>query len=277
MKKKYAIVIATLEKDLKNIQSKNYEIVTTSEESVHLIRNSLSEFRNFIISNGFNSEEDEIDFFKNIKPKVVSKLIYYGKLFQIESKRPKGSAKTQKKYFENQISKCQEYFNENHLFYLYFKGGETYSDEQYFLRNNKNIRTQFDCSGSFIDDFFSTSLDSTYSKFIAYEMLIQYFHFEIDKLSSNNGISLSLNSGLTWTGRKISLIELTYALEGLGVINNGNTDIKEIARGMELLFNIDLGDYYRAFLEIKGRKLNNTKFIDTLKSNLLSRIENSDN
>ncbi|WP_417943625.1 RteC domain-containing protein [Flagellimonas abyssi] len=36
----------------------------------------------------FPSKEDEIYFFKHVKPQIFSKLIYYIKLFNIESKRP---------------------------------------------------------------------------------------------------------------------------------------------------------------------------------------------
>jgi hypothetical protein len=44
----------------------------------------------------------------------------------------------------------------------------------------------------------------------------------------------------------------------------------------EQIFNIDLGNYYHTFIEIRSRKSNSTKFIDKLKESLLKRIEESD-
>ena len=44
----------------------------------------------------------------------------------------------------------------------------------------------------------------------------------------------------------------------------------------ETMFNIQLGDYYRSFLEIRQRKIHLTKFIDRLKESLLKRMEESD-
>lgn len=275
MKKRYVKIINDLEKELKDIELKNTNNIDAFESCIALIQDYLNQLRNEFVSDGFTCDEDEIIFFKKIKPSLVSKFIYYAKLFQIESKRPKGGVDVQKGYFENEIQKTQKYFNKNHVFYQYFRGDETYFDTQYFLRKNKSIRIQFDCSGSYIDDQFSTSLDSTFAKFIGYELLIKYCQDEIQKLSIKSNLepgSAIVKSNLKWTSSKIALIELIYALDSLKAFNNGNADIKQIASGFETIFNIDLGDYYRAFLEIKMRKKNNTKFLDNLKRGLINRI-----
>ncbi len=84
------------------------------------------------------------------------------------------------------------------------------------------------------------------------------------------------NVKMTWTAPKVSLIELLYALHTEGVFNNGAADLKEIAEYFEHIFEIDLGQYRRAFLEIRARKNDKTKFISTLNEALLKRMENSD-
>jgi hypothetical protein len=53
------------------------------------------------------------------------------------------------------------------------------------------------------------------------------------------------------------------------VFNNGASDLKDIAEYFENTFNIDLGQYHRAFLEIRARKSDQTKFLNTLKENSL--------
>ena len=42
------------------------------------------------------------------------------------------------------------------------------------------------------------------------------------------------------------------------------------------MFNVSLGDYYRTFLEIRSRKINQTKFIDKLKESLTNKMLESD-
>ena len=155
-------------------------------------------------------------------------------------------------------------------------------DKEYFIRGKADIRLFPDSFSFFADGKFSTSHDSTISTILAYDMLIIYLKTEIDKLEYNNGMETVINpfqnqSKLFWTANKTDLIELIYALHSSGAINSGAADIKEIATACEHLFNINLGDYYRTYLEIRSRKTNQTKFLDKMKDTLLTRMENVSN
>lgn len=277
MKNKYEKIISDLEKKIKLFESRNTDTLKVTEFNLDAIEDYLKKTRELIISEEFHSEQDEIHFFKHIKPKIVSKFIFNLNVFNIESERPKGSLKGQKKYFEIELEKFEEYFNNHPIFYKYFRGGETCSDKQYFLRKNKSAKVHLDCLGSYLDTEFATSLDSTFAKFIGYELTIEYLKSELSKLSNNPlGPIIQVKSNLTWTGSKIGLIEMIYAMYESKVINYGQADIKELAVFFERSFNIDLGDYYRAYIEIKNRKTNITKFLDFLKENLLKRIVKSE-
>ena len=81
---------------------------------------------------------------------------------------------------------------------------------------------------------------------------------------------------LNWTGSKTDLIELIYGLHASGAINNGNVEIKDIAILFQEMLNIDLGNYYHSFVEMRTRKINQTKFIDKLKTNLNQYIQSLD-
>lgn len=280
MKKEYAKIIGDLEKDLKKIDLTNSDAIIKAEKSIFVINASLKELRKIVTAIPFNSKQDEIEFFKKMKPEIVSKLMYFKSIFDIERKRPKGSVKKQKKYFDAEIQKFQDYFNNNHVFYQYFKGGETYSDKQYFLRKNKSIRIHIDCFGSYMDDDFSVNLDTTFAKFMGYKLAIKYFQNEIEKLSLNpNENQQQINvhrSNLTWTGTKVEATETVYALHACGVFNNGNAGIKEIADKFQVAFNIDLGDYYHTFSEIKKRKNGIPKFLTFATAKLLAFIKDSE-
>ena len=52
-------------------------------------------------------KKGEIDFFKNIKPKFTSKLIYYNAIYKIESKKPHGGERVLKKYLNNELEKLK--------------------------------------------------------------------------------------------------------------------------------------------------------------------------
>lgn len=115
---------------------------------------------------------------------------------------------------------------------------------------------------------------------MAYDMLIVYLQQEIETLASNldnpKTNPMKHSSKLFWTGSKTELIELIYALQSSGAINSGTADIKEMALVFERLFNIDLGNYYHTFIEIRARKNSKTKFLDRLIEVLTKRFEESD-
>ncbi|KAF9658498.1 RteC domain-containing protein [Tenacibaculum sp. ZH5_bin.1] len=277
----YLKLLKQLDNQLEFLETEVEDVLSKAEEGVKITKRALEQLRTMVLKDNFKSIQNEIHFFKQVKPQVYSKLIYYTMLFNIESKRPRSSNKSQIKYFNKYIDKLQNYFNENIEFYHYFRRGATFLDEQYFLRGKADIRLYPESFAYFLDDKFSTSHDSTVATILAYDMLIVHLKKEIDKLENSNGMETVINpfqnqSRLFWTANKTDLIELIYALQSSGAINSGTADIKEMATACEHLFNIDLGDYYRTYLEIRSRKTNQTKFIDKMKDSLVTRMENAD-
>ncbi|WP_449415934.1 RteC domain-containing protein, partial [Pedobacter frigoris] len=101
------------------------------------------------------------------------------------------------------------------------------------------------------DHRFSTSHDYKVAKIIANDLIQVYIE---DKLNNNNQKKASDNSALNWTGSKTALTELVYALHSQGVFDNGNADIKVIAKALELAFNVSLGNFYHTYLDLKAEK-----------------------
>ena len=267
--------------NIEDLETNVEDVLLKAEKGIKITKDTLLAMRRYVLENNFITKEAEIFFFKNSKPQIYSKLIYYVKLFNIESKRPRGSKKSQAKYLNNHIDRLQAFFNDNLEFYHYFRRGATTFDKQYFLRGQADIRLHSDAFHFFTDEQFSTSHDSTVATILAFDMLIVHLKKETDKLNNNgmetiNSPNPTVSSKLFWTGSKTDLIELIYALHSSGAINSGTADIKEMASACEQIFNIDLGDYYRTFLEIRSRKINQTKFIDKLKESLTKRIEDTD-
>lgn len=276
--KKYINIVNNLDSSLDFLESENEDILVKAEEGIQIAKRALVQLRNSSAKSNFKNIEDEIHFFKQIKPQIFSKLIYYQKLFNIESKRPRSSNKSQIKYFNKHIDRLQNYFNDHLEFYHYYRRGATFLDEHYFVRGKIDIRLFPDTFSFFTDDKFSTSHDTTVATILAYDMLIVHLKTETNKLENINGMEATINpfekqSRLFWTANKTDLIELIYALHSIGAINSGTADIKKMASACEQLFNIDLGDYYRTYLEIRSRKINQTKFLDKLKESLVSRMD----
>jgi hypothetical protein len=78
---------------------------------------------------------------------------------------------------------------------------------------------------------------------------------------------------LDWTTSKTDLVELMNALVAAKAINHGDVEMKKIADAFEELFQIDLGDFYRSFTELKNRS-NPVKFLEKLSDALMFKIDN---
>lgn len=79
-----------------------------------------------------------------------------------------------------------------------------------------------------------------------------------------------------WTGSKVAILELIYSLHFQGVFENGNADIRLIAKYFEDAFNVNLGNFYQTYLELRSRKMNQTKFLDTLRETLIREMDEQD-
>lgn len=180
-------------------------------------------------------------FFKHQKPTIVSKLIYYNAIYKIETKKPYG-AKPIKKYLNDELRKLKRYFDNNLEFYKYYRTNNSFIDDKLFVRGKYDIKLSLDTFYFEADHNFSTSHDYKVAKIIANDLIQVY----LEGLLLNTAYqdkSTDLPK-LNWSGSKTALIELIYALHSQGVFDNGNADIKVIAKTFERAFNIDLGDFY---------------------------------
>ena len=239
------------------------------EAVIQLVIQSLSDLKKFVLKNDFKNTEEEIHFFKYQKPIIVSKLIYYNAVYKIETKKPYGE-KQIKKFLNKELNKLKKFFDSNIDFYKYYRSGNSFLDENFFIRGKHDIRLWLDTFYFEADHRFSTSHDYKVAKILANDLIQVYLE---DQLNNKHYKKANSKSPLSWTGSKTALTELIYALYAQGVFNNGNTDIKLIAKTFESTFNIDLGDFYHTFMELKARKINRTKFLDILCEALIKKMD----
>jgi hypothetical protein len=249
------------------------------ENAIDITLKSLQKLKFLFEKEKIKSHEQEIDFFKNVKPKFTSKLIYYNAVFKIETKKPHGGERILKKYLYNELDKLKRYFDSNLDFYRYYRTGSSYLDHKYFVRGKFDVKLALDSFYFEADHTFSTSHDFKVAKILAHDLIQVYLEDKLlimENKDPKEKSQVQPKVKQIWTGSKVALIELLYALHTEGVFNNGASDLKDIAEYLEAVFDIDLGQYHRAFLEIRMRKSDQTKFLNTLKEKLVKRMENTD-
>jgi len=264
----------------RKILSINSEAITVFEEievGIQKCKKSINKLRKRFLEINPLTADQESHFFKTIKPIPIGYLIYYLNLADYESNRPQNSPKKIKKYIQENITKYQAYFIEHKTFYQYLERRRTDRDPEYFIRSNGHIKFHPDALNYCMDQNFSTSHDFIVAKILAHKLLVKRLNNELYQLKiPRHRQSKTPYKNLIWTGSKVDLIELIYALHAVGSINNGAAEIKELASTLQAAFNIELGDYYRTFIEIRARKINNTKFLDRLKQTLQNKMYQAD-
>lgn len=264
---------------LDEIKYKSKSIVERSNQSIIISRNILNSYKKKVVTNGFRSIDKEIEFFKKIKPVPFSQLIYYSEIRSFEIQFPKVDSNEQRKYIKKKLGKLNRFFLYNIDFSQYIEAKQTHLDIQYFTRNYFDNLPITSSKFYFQDPDFCTPYDMLLSKFKAYNRFINYLEIRLKnkKKSKNNEVpELTNQVELQWTSTKTDLTELIYALHHSRVINNGKSDIKEIAKALESVLNFDIGDFYKTFGEIKTRKISRTKFLDNLSEGLITYINNTE-
>lgn len=271
-------LLVELEDQIRFIEQENDIPLQRAELCFSICKKVIDQLKSFMLKYKFKSTSEEIKFFRDIKPQFYSKLIYHLKIYNIETKRPNGGDKVLKKYLVNELGKLKHYFDENLDFYKYYRTGSNYLDHKYFVRGKQDMQLTISSYYFEFDDRFSTTHDSLVSKILAHDQLQVYLEDELLYLERKEPRQKSQDvpkSKLTWQESKTSLIELIYALQSHGAFG-AQSDIKEIASYFEYSFNIDLGDYYRTYLEIRIRKTGRTKFLSLLQETLTKRMDQAD-
>lgn len=258
--------------ELQEIQATEEHIVKVCEAALTITRKALAGLRAHLLTAEFKDKEEEIWFFKEAKPQLLSKLIYYDKLYHLELRRPIGREKLVRKYLENEILHLERSYDVYSDFYLYFRMGQTSNDEQYFMRSKLSNYNDCEVHGFDSDPNLSTGYDCKVAQILAQDMLVSYLNKEIYKLKERSAPGHDLgypHHRLEWTGSKTGLVELIYGLAQSEVFNHGKTDYKEIAQYFERVFNISLGNIYKTFEKIRMRECGPTTFLDNVKVKLV--------
>lgn len=270
-----------INKEIQFIESEENNLFSKSTKIINLLEDAFDELKEFIADYTFKYQSEEIQFFKEIKPQLFSILIYYRKVYNLEMRMPTGGKVDKKEYLEAILSRIKYFFDMNCEFYQYYRSGSTHLDKYYFLRGKADIQLVLDSFYFERDAKFSTNFDFKVAKMIANERLTVYINNKLSRLNQVENTNSATNNlpkvRITWTAKKAELVEQIYAWDSAGCFNNGNTNIKELAEYIEAAFNINLGDFYHIFLEIRERKGSRTQFFDKLIKFLEERMDGLDN
>lgn len=257
---------------IEQIECSEISMITKSLEASRILTDAFSQLKAFILSYNFKDEEEEIFFFKDAKPRLCSRLIYYSKVYNIEMNRPAG-VERQREYLSEMLNDINRYNCKRLDFIRYYRSGSSQMDSLYFLRGQTNAEQYLETFRHEFDINFSTNCDFKVAKILANDMLSAYLMDEIELLT-DNGIKIFTNgfpaTKITWMGSKAELQEQIFSWDGAGMF--GKVPLTQLFDYIQNVFNIQLDrNLSRSFDDLKIRNTP-TPFLDKLKTALLRRM-----
>jgi len=170
----FEVIFDEVTGELERIGSEETNILKTAERSITAVRAALDRIRESIIEAPFSSEAEEIHFFKVDKPRLASKLVYFMRIYKIETGRPIGSHDLQVRHLNTELSEIDQFFIRYQEFHNYYRSGSTFLDELYFVRGRQDMHFLMDTEWIYADPTFSTGYDLIVARMLANEELVSY-------------------------------------------------------------------------------------------------------
>jgi len=238
--------------ELEFLSDSEIDPLLQAKRGIELSLQVLRELRGWLDQHPPNSQEEEISFFKYVKPKFACQLRFYQRLYNLQLHLPAGGPSTLGLYYTRILHGIGDHLRQNEEIDIYMRLGEGEYDKYFFLRTSEvNIRS-LEFLRSDGDPLFSTALDHVVAELMADDLMFLYLIHQLEKISVSQGTGSSTipaTSKLKWTGPVKGLGQLIRAMVRSRSINHGNITISEVAKQFEGLFNVDLKNIYRAAQE----------------------------
>jgi hypothetical protein len=273
MKTPLGHIVIEIQNQERKIASRSPHLIDEAYQMTLYLQELLISVKEYILKEEFKDEIEEINFFKIIKPQVLGKLIYYNKVYRVETACPVNNGKMYYSYFATQLQELKLEYREhicNSSFYRYYRSGRVDRDDELFKRGKINYHDGLNSFVFEIDPQFSTYYDYKVARIIANELLYSYLMTKISPDENPDILLQNMESikDLSWTDSKNALIELIYAVYASGAVSGGKVGVRKLSLIAQILFRIPLNDIHHAFHRMKTRAGSRTAFLDQLKASL---------
>ncbi len=226
--KELHIMINSFDKFCNNIDHTSFLSLVTINERRNFVVENISKLTELEKDYSFTSPSDEINYYKNERPKFVQYGIYYERLLDLEGGKPIGR---EKKYYED----LENGLYENSLTIIeelkYYRLGSSEKDTIWFIKNSDKC------------DIFAV--------INALLMLQKYLDYRLDNRPIEEKIAD--NKRLKWTGTQAEYVEELLSWKETKVINDGDVTLKELHERFQLFFEVNITDFNGTSHEIMFR------------------------
>ncbi|NOT37283.1 MAG: hypothetical protein HOP11_07885 [Saprospiraceae bacterium] len=247
---KYYTILKELEHLLEDINNSKEAQGLKHQQSYLACAKQYNLLRKEFLHHGEISNDHEVEFFRDIKPKIHSKLIYYSVLEKFDEDVRLKDSTEQSEYYLTKLIISKSFIESNRIYESYINSKMQSQVYYHFLRssNNAMIPSMFEFRET--DPEFTTQYDVLSSMIIAHKELISHINRILIPTEDSFQQQKSI-SAFQWTASKVDLTELIYALHSISCFDDGSATLYNIVS----LINptIDPQEVYRNYSQIKLR------------------------
>lgn len=235
-------------------------VLAKAESCFILCCQHLRELKEFISGYSFKDQQEEIQFYKELKPQFLKEMHYYLKLIQVEARRPVGTPEDTAGYYRNQIREIGAYMERNHILYLYYKKEANHWDDKLFVKEPEGV---FMLSPEY---HYSDGPGNIYSYKLAKIQAYEELTILLQGLILDPGSQITQAQGgkgaappLSWKGTQAQFYEWVLGVVKSGVL--GDISMKVAMEWLGYCVAIKVGHYYRYLQVMRIRKKIRTPFL----------------
>lgn len=181
MKKELELLHVQMMEELESVVRLSKDEKDMTESSFWLSNSYWDRAKDLIKKRGFKDEREEIEFFKEIKPKFTSRLEYFILLSSALSFVPKDQEKAIY-YWKEEEMRCQRFSEKNGDFIGYYERGSKEMDSIYFKRVNDDLKQLLKLVSYDGDPAFCSSHDYLVRSLLAHRRYDEYVKGKIASL-----------------------------------------------------------------------------------------------
>ncbi|MBK9744567.1 MAG: RteC domain-containing protein [Saprospiraceae bacterium] len=166
----------------------------------------------------FQSEAEEINYYRNERPKLFQYGIYYERLLDLESEKPIGKERKYYKELETSLHDDSKTIVEE---LKYYRLDNAEKDNIWFVKKSEKC--------------------NIFAVIKALYMLQKYLDNKLDSRQIEDKIADFRK--LEWTGLQIEYVEELTSWKETKVINNGDVTLKELHERFQLFFEVNITDF----------------------------------
>jgi len=272
-------IVHTLEVELEAALAeiaKEKNNVLRYDRSVKMVREIIDRLKVQLQAHPFPGKSEEIRYFKELAPKIYSRLFYFMKLYQVESYRPYTGREKFREVLEEELKGIERFYEQHSDICRYYHQHVSYWDDHLFTRRGQG-EWAADEAGIFIDPDFC--MGSYWASWIlANGRYKEWLLMEQARLVQEEAVpklAFQPSAKLVWKRSDTDLVEMIYGNYLAGGF--GDATLKEVFDWFQEAFGIDLGRYYNTWQEIARRKKGPTQYTDVVREGLVKKArENLD-